>query len=749
MLCLASAAPAPAIAEQVSAAELEALVATIEDEGKRKALVGQLKALMEVRRQQAPARPAEGLGASLIDAVSERTREVGDQLVTVARALSDIPVLYKWLHAQATNAETRAFWLGLLIKLAAVLAVGLVVEHLATLALRRPRQGLENRAEGGPLVRLLFLVGRTILDMLPVAVFAGAAYVMVPLVRLNPGMHVVAFTLVYAYVLLRAILVAARAVLAPTVPALRLPPLDDETANYLFIWVRRLAGVSVFGYFAAEGALLLGLPLGGHAGLLRLVGLVAAAMVAVFVLQNRAAVTAWIRRLPTGRIGTAGMRGLRDRLADAWHVLAIAYVIGVYGVAALGIEGGFQFLIRATVVSVVIIVLARLVMAGLRRLMERGFAVGDDVKARFPLIEARANRYLPVVHVVLRTLILVIAVLALLQTWGVDAFGWLGTPLGGRIASGGLSIAIVLVIALIVWELVSSAVERYLTKTDAEGNAVLRSARARTFLPLMRNVLLVVLAVIVTLIVLSELGVNIGPLLAGAGVLGLGIGFGSQKLVQDVINGAFILFEDSISVGDVVRVGGQAGLVEALSIRSIRLRDLTGSVHTIPFSSVETVTNMTKEFSYYAMEIGVAYREDTDEVVEVIKAILEELRETPEFGPFILEPLDVMGVDSFADSAVIIKARIKTAPIKQWMVGREFNRRMKKRFDELGIEIPFPHRTLYFGFDKDGSAPPARVATEEPPASRRRAPSRRAEPKTTARRGSHKGSGGEVDNEEP
>jgi small conductance mechanosensitive channel len=283
-----------------------------------------------------------------------------------------------------------------------------------------------------------------------------------------------------------------------------------------------------------------------------------------------------------------------------------------------------------------------------------------------------------------------------------------------------ISIAAVLVIALIAWEFVSSAVERYLSKTDAEGNLVERGARARTLLPLLRNVIFVVLAVLVTMIVLSELGIDIAPLLAGAGVIGLAVGFGSQKLVQDVITGAFILFEDAIAVGDVVRVAGQAGVVEAISIRSIRLRDLTGSVHTIPFSTVDTVTNLTKEFSYYVLEVGVAYREDTDQVVEVLCAILDDMRDDPDLGQFILEPLDVLGVDAVADSAVIIKARIKTVPIKQWSVGREFNRRMKKRFDELGIEIPFPHTTLYFGVDKTGAAAPARVAMEGTPAARRR-----------------------------
>jgi small conductance mechanosensitive channel len=229
----------------------------------------------------------------------------------------------------------------------------------------------------------------------------------------------------------------------------------------------------------------------------------------------------------------------------------------------------------------------------------------------------------------------------------------------------------------------------------------------------MRKALLLVLSVIVGLIVLSELGIHIGPLLAGAGIIGLAVGFGAQKLVQDVITAVFILLEDSVAVGDVVSVAGIGGLVEDLSIRSIRLRDLSGNVHTIPFSSVDTVTNMTKLYSYYLIDIGVAYQEDTDQVSEVCKKIVDDMRSDPEFGPEILEPLDVLGVDQFADSAIIIKARIKTRPIKQWTVGREFNRRMKKRFDELGIEIPFPHRTLYFGAAKDGSTPPLHMVAEQ------------------------------------
>ncbi|MCU0894855.1 MAG: mechanosensitive ion channel, partial [Rhodospirillales bacterium] len=198
----------------------------------------------------------------------------------------------------------------------------------------------------------------------------------------------------------------------------------------------------------------------------------------------------------------------------------------------------------------------------------------------------------------------------------------------------------------------------------------------------------------VALVALAEVGVNIGPLLAGAGIVGLAVGFGAQTLVKDIITGAFLLIEDALAVGDVVTVTGIGGVVEDLSIRSIRLRDMSGNLHTIPFSSVDTVTNMTKDFSYYLLDIAVAYREDTDEVSKVCGEIVDEMRLDPELGAFILEPLEMLGIERFAESAVILRARIKTTPIKQWLVGREFNRRMKKRFDALGIEMPFPHRTI-------------------------------------------------------
>ncbi len=194
--------------------------------------------------------------------------------------------------------------------------------------------------------------------------------------------------------------------------------------------------------------------------------------------------------------------------------------------------------------------------------------------------------------------------------------------------------------------------------------------------------------------VLSEIGVNIAPLLAGAGIVGVAIGFGSQKLVQDLITGIFLLLENAMQVGDVVSVGGLTGVVESLSVRTIRLRSEDGSVHLIPFSSVTTVTNMTRDYSRAVLAVGVAYKEDYDHVVEVLREIVRGMRTEPDWQGLILDDLEVWGLDQFGESALTIKCRITCTRFGRWSVMREFNRRMKKRFDELGIEIPFPYRRL-------------------------------------------------------
>mgnify|MGYP000860159014 CR=1 FL=1 len=692
----------------VAGDEIDRLVSTLEDDQARARLVEQLRALVEARRQVEAPEPADGL----LEGLSTAIGEMGDDVLAAVGNLRDLPRLADWIAGQVADPQARHRWGVMLMHLGLVLGAGALAERVAAFLLARTRRSAAP-AEAAPLlVRLPLAAMRALLDIVPVGAFAAAAYGVTTLLGLAGNVRVAAITVITAYAGVRVLVVLARMLAAPRTPTLRLLPVDDETAEYLVIWTRRLAGVCVFGYFIADAARLLGLPRAGFNALLKGIGLAIAGMLVVFILQNRTQVAAAIRRAADRWAWGRRLTAVSGRLADIWHVLAIAYVAAVYGVWAIPIRGGFEYILRATLLTVAILTVAGLVSTALRRLIDRGFAVSQEARDRFPGLETRANRYLPVLHMAFRAVVVAATVLAVMQAWGLETFTWVTSELGRHVLASGITIAAVLLAALVVWELVSGAVERYMAATDGDGNPLERSARARTLLPLARNALMVALVVVVGLIVLSELGVNIAPLLAGAGVIGIAIGFGSQKLVQDVITGAFILFEDTISVGDVVKLDAHAGVVEAMSIRAIRLRDLNGNVHTIPFSAVGTIVNMTKEFSCAVIDVGVAYREDTDHVTDVLKGLDEELRADPEFGPLILEPMEVIGVDRFDASAVVIRVRFKTQPIKQWSVMREFNRRMKRRFDELGIEIPFPQTTVWFGEDRKGHAPPMRLRVE-------------------------------------
>lgn len=693
-----------------AAGEIEALVTTIEDPAAREKLVGQLKALLAAQRQAASEPGADEIGVGIVADLSRRLARASQSVADAADSLRDAPQISRWLKRQVEDPAAIERWKAVAIYLALALAAGVVAEWIARAALRRPRRAATPRGDEGWLTRSSLVLVAIMLDLMPLAAFAAGAYGILAATDPPRVARLVAITIANAYLLSSVLMAVATWLLDPPIATARLHRLKEETSHYLNIWSRRFILVLAIGWFAAEALRPLGLPQAGYVAVLKALGLIVLGMVIVLILQNRGSVADLIAAEVNEEDATPRrFARLRRRIGDIWHPLAILYAVALYAIWALEIEGGFPYMLRGSLLTGLVLLIAGGVNVAIRRGSGRLFAVRDDLRLRFPGLEARANRYLPIMQNILHGIVWAAAAIAILSAWGADVAGWLQDGFGRRVLQAVFTIGLVTILAIVVWEGVSAAIMRYLTKTDAGGKPLARSSRVRSLLPVLRNLVFVVLATMVVLISLSELGVNIAPLLATAGVAGLAIGFGAQTLVKDVITGAFILFEDSIAVGDIVKVGTYAGLVESMSIRSVRLRDFNGNVHTVPFSSVTEITNMTKEFSYYAIDLGVSYREDPDEVIQVLQQIGSEMQADPNFGYMILEPIDVVGVDALKDSAVIIKARIKTAPIRQWTVGRELNRRIKKRFDELGIEIPFPHLTLYFGQDKQGEAPPARI----------------------------------------
>lgn len=233
-----------------------------------------------------------------------------------------------------------------------------------------------------------------------------------------------------------------------------------------------------------------------------------------------------------------------------------------------------------------------------------------------------------------------------------------------------------------------------------------RLKRLDTLERVFRYVATVVITLVGAMLVLSEVGISIAPILATAGVLGIAIGFGAQSLVKDYFNGFFLLLENQVRQGDVVEIAGKGGLVEEMTLRYIRLRDYEGTVHYVPNGTIDSVSNRSRGFAFALIDIGVAYREDLDAVCAVMREVAAAMRADPELGAKIEEDIDIAGVDNWADSAVVIRCRFKVKPLEQWNVRRAFLYRLKNAFDAAGIEIPYPHLTLYAGQDKQGNAPP-------------------------------------------
>ncbi|MCG3111608.1 MAG: mechanosensitive ion channel family protein [Candidatus Manganitrophus sp. SB1] len=269
-------------------------------------------------------------------------------------------------------------------------------------------------------------------------------------------------------------------------------------------------------------------------------------------------------------------------------------------------------------------------------------------------------------------------------------------------AQSGFRIILLIVAGLIgirVLSFLLHRMEEILIKTREPVETVKGSTRKRvtTLVGILKTIGYFSIWSIVLISCLDQVGVNVAPILAGAGIVGLAVGFGAQNLVRDVIAGFFMILENQVRVGDVAIINGTGGLVETITFRTIVLRDLAGVVHVIPNGAISSLANMTKEWSAYVIDVRVDYKEDTDRVVKVMREVAEALSKEAEYKEKIIEPIEIFGVDNFGESEVTIKARIKTEPIQQWTVGREYRRRLKKAFDAQGIEIPFPHRSLYMG----------------------------------------------------
>lgn len=691
--------------QQMSRPELEDLLKTLEDPSKREHLISQLRALLKIQDQISkteakPPVPPPAAGAKVptpYEKLSQWASDLPEHMLEKFHALPGMASQVRQYLTKRESLESLAK-MGSIILLTLLLALWLRHRLLRRLTrfLKRPEEEVTWWEKSRCVVAEM---GMEVLSVLVLFIVVG---VIAGLIGWQNKFSVLLIFLVTILSLYWLVLSLVQKLASPEEPGLRVLPCGDEMAGYIVIWARRLLLYGIFAYAPLwvmewagwRGDVLEGLHVIYRFGWIALVG--------ILLFQLKDPVVEKIPTMPEGKTPyTRMIFNYINWFLPRLYSILVLFLLVILSVGAIGYGERASFLLVRTGLSLLIVVLGVAIWAIVDFLLRRLFAIGDRIKTRFPEMEAMANRYISFLQLLIKASMAIIIILLILQAWEVKVLELISRGVVATILGRLLVIALTIGIAFLVIQIAQVIVTRLLAdKTNSQGRVISMGRRGKTFMPLLSNLVRYITYFIAGIIILEQLGVNTGPILAGAGILGLAVGFGAQTLVKDILTGCFIILEDSISVNDVVNVKGTGGLVEAVNLRTIKLRDLAGNVHVIPNSQIEMITNMTKEYSRYVLDVGVAYREDVDEVIKVLKEIDEELRKDPAYAEDILQPLEILGVEEFGASQVTIRTRITTKPIKQWNVGREMRKRIKKRFDELGIEIPFPHMTLYIGDPK-------------------------------------------------
>lgn len=530
-----------------------------------------------------------------------------------------------------------------------------------------------------------YLILRVVLDFLAVGVFALVALAcFFAVYQGHPPVRLLVLTMVSAAVVLRIVSLISRFLLAPRTPSLRCLPFDDDFSKRLHSQFLCLAA---FSFLFMGGNLLR--PFGAdpdQASLLQIgIGALFSLVLIAFIWNDRHDVARLITcEAPPKTVGER----LRAIFGQVWHLLATAYVLAIFVIAMTTAIIGRDGVTFAGMGSFVIVVAVPLIDYTLRQV------ISDSVRPESP-----SFGYLRIVFRAIRLLLVILAVLVFAKLWGIDIFAISTGGLGVSAIRAIVEIGFTLLIAYVIWEVSQHAIDRRI-KADGGGEVVESegegggkgATRLATLLPLLRKFLFITILVMAIMVILSALGVNVGPLLAGAGVIGIAIGFGAQTLVKDIVSGVFFLVDDAFRIGEYVDIGDVKGTVEAINVRSLVLRHHRGPLHTVPFGEIKYLTNYSRDWVIMKLEFRVTYDTDINKVKKIFKRIGTELLEDEILGSGFLEPLKSQGVKAMEDSAMILRAKFKAKPGEQFMIRKEVYRRVQEAFHENGIE--FAHRRV-------------------------------------------------------
>lgn len=565
----------------------------------------------------------------------------------------------------------------------------------------RRTAGLRKRIEDvAPAASLTVKVGRLLaracFDLFAVACMALITLIPYLLIFNEPATgRPVIFVWLAAMLVVELVRLAARFVLAPDMGAIRFLPLSDETARYLFKWIVRIAWVVALGILASS---LVEMARGSELAYLLIVavtGFIVAVMVSLLALWNKRPVAEAIRR-------AVPLNSLRFQLAGSWQAGVIIYALGFWLFWVVGLLVFGRHAMLAGVYTLLLVPGYLLVDWGCQRLVSfaAGLAdapMGDSGEEAVVQGVPNIGRFQHFLSVGFRVLVLAGAAFLLLRIWGIDL------AFGQATVGAGFDILLTLILAYIFWVFISNYIEKRLKAKDdpieahgeGEGGGGPGGDRFSTLLQLVKKFIFVALSVITVLVVLSSLGVDIGPLIAGASVFGIAIGFGAQTLVKDIISGIFFLMDDAFRVGDYIVVGNATGTVEEISVRSFKLRHHLGALYTIPFGSIKEVQNMTRDWSVMKLQYLVPFDTDIHEIKKIIKRINKEIRAVPELNEFMLSDIKSQGVKAMEQYGMRMRVKFMTKPGGQFTLRKLVLAKMRKYFAEAGIEFAKPRVSVH------------------------------------------------------
>ncbi len=705
--------------EGVSEKELKGVVDLLEDPQKREGFLKDLKGIIKAqetaremeKKQAVPPHKTEREALvieSLFSHFESTSKRVLDAVASTVSLLGRAPAAYERAKSFLSQPENRSK----MFRLMADVAAGILIVLILKLFLRgfAPRLTLRMRGLSSK-ITLGFLT--VLLVLIPYGALLASLFILFrlfPSFALGHSLVLLFFMVLFFY---RMTLEVFRVLLSPDEGELRIWPLSDENANYLWVWILRFTHYTAFYVLVTKALFVVQIPSPALSFVRATLMVMFPLMLSVFILQvSKDIRTRYASPLGNRENVKEGPKNTVRWLVRYWAIPAIAYTWAIFIFLIIHYEKGFHYLFRATLGTLITLLALFLALGILSWMFKKFFAINEKVRNRYPGLEEKTNRYILILKKVFRSVLIIIALAVFAQVWGIPVSGLVASKTGSLVILRAIAILVTLGVVMAIIEM-SDFLKDYFLKSGGSKKKKEITQKRKTLVPMIHTTVKIAAGFIGGIIILDRLGVNTTPILAGAGIVGLAVGFGSQTLVKDLINGLFILFEESIRVGDYTDLGKNEGIVEAVGLRTIRLRDLSGNFHVVPNSSIDTVTNMTKDFSRTVIDVGVAYKEDVDRVMEILREIGEEMRNDEEHGKNILEPIEILGLHKFDDSAIVIRSRLTTKPRKQWGLKREFNRRVKKVFDQRGIEIPFPHLTLYMGEPKQGPAPPLQVQIQE------------------------------------